>query len=49
MVLDINLRQINVRDSDSIRHFESITTLPQDLSSYLDQYLIFSAFLLAQK
>lgn len=49
IVLDVSLSQINIRNSDSVTQFERVTTLPQDLSAYLDRYLMYSAFLLAQK
>lgn len=48
-LLDMSLNQINIRDSDSLKQLERVTALPQDLSANLDQYLMFSAFILAQK
>lgn len=47
--LNISLNQMNIRDANTLEHYEKITTLPTDLSSRLDRYLLFSTFLLANK
>lgn len=47
--LRIILNQIDVRNDDLIKQFETMTPLPMDLSANLDRYLLFSTFLLTQK
>lgn len=47
--LNISLNQINIRDANTLKQFEKVTTFPIDLSSNLDRYLMFSTFLLAIK
>lgn len=47
--LNASLNQINMRDVNTLKQFENSTAFPKDLSSNLDRYLMFSAFLLASK
>ncbi|XP_031625466.1 uncharacterized protein LOC116342106 [Contarinia nasturtii] len=47
--LNLSLSQIEVRNDESIRQFETVTQLNASLSMNLDRYLLFSTFLLAQK
>lgn len=47
--LDLSLRRMDPRNDDSIKKFESLTKLPHELSVRLDQYLVFSTFLLSHK
>lgn len=47
--LDISLNRIDMRNSESIIQFKSVTMMPQNLSSNLDRYLLYSIFLYSQK
>lgn len=47
--LNSSLSLIKIKDSDSIRQFQSTINLPQELSSCIDRYLLFSTFLIANK
>lgn len=47
--LRITLNQIDVRNDDSLKKFDTMTTMPLDLSANLDRYLLFSTFLLTHK
>lgn len=47
--LDNTLNRIDIRNEDSIQQFKNVVILPHELASYLDQYLLYSTFLFAQK
>lgn len=47
--LNQSLGQIDLRNNDSIQQFDDATTMPVDLSTNLERYLLFSTFLLIQK
>lgn len=45
-----SLKQISIRDANTLKQFEKITDLPTDhLLSDLERYLMFSTFLLVNK
>lgn len=49
MSLAMALQQIDMRKGDSMQQFKNVTITPQELSSSLDEYLLYSTFLFSPK
>lgn len=49
MSLAIALQRIDIRKGDSLQQFKNLTIVPEELSSSLDQFLLYSTFLFSPK